>query len=463
MPVSKTRLAALSGSRVCRAVGVVAIVYSTWTPAARADASSLSLATSKTVADAVVQTNLSPNEFLESFAEAVLDGLGDLGPRPRITGNAEADARIAEVAEARGYQRQPLPNRPLAAVGNHWLQPEAAAAWESLQTAARKAGFDIRIRSAHRGHAAQRYVFGKHYAGVSAAALNRTLSLVAPPGYSRHHTGYAIDISEGTGDFNYFGNTASYRWLTANNFANAKSHGWVPSYPTNSRPAGPNPEPWEFVWVGVTNIVCADRDFTPEGRFCDTLGSIFSAEIDWLHAEGITNGCRPNRFCGDGLLTRAQGATLLWRYARMPEATSDIPFLDVPTDSYYLRPTQWMFSQNLTTGTSETTFDPNRPISKAEFVTFLWRLALRPEPINSDPLFSDVSSLSFAAKAIAWAVETGITTLAKLDQDGAIQDTGLPSFFPAATITREQAAAFLHRFAMYHTPTGDQTPTDEDT
>lgn len=425
-------------------------------------ASSPSAATGDPTIDTVIRTELSPDEFLRSIEEAVLVGLDEIGVAPSITGNAAIDAQIAALAQGRGYQRQPIPNRPLTKVGRYWLQPEAAAGWESLRVAASEAGFDIRIRSAHRNYATQRFVFKKHYRGASAVALNSTLSVVAPPGYSRHHTGYAVDISEGSGDFNYFGNTASYRWLAANNFANAKAHGWVPSYPTNSRPAGPNPEPWEFVWVGAVNIICADQDFTPEGSFCDTHDSSFGAEIDWLRAEGITNGCRPNRFCVNGLLTRAQAATMLWRYAQMPEGTSDLPFLDfpfvdVPADAYYFGATQWMFSQNLTTGTSATTFDPDRPITKAEFVTFLWRLASRPKPAGIDPLFADVSSLKFSAQAITWSVEAGITTLAAVD-DGAsatAQDTELPRFFPDATITRDKAAAFLYRFAVHQTQPSD--------
>ena len=408
------------------------------------------------------QTNLSPDEFLAAFDDARLSGLRDIGPAPAITGNAADDARIRSAAQQRGYQRRPEPNRPLVAVGRHRLQPEAAAGWESLRAAAAGAGFDIRIRSAHRGHSAQLAVFRKHFQDTSPAALDLTLTLVAPPGYSKHHTGYALDLSEGSGDFNYFGGTASYRWLAADNFANAKAHGWVPSYPQGSKPTGPNPEPWEFVWVGATNIICADLDFIPEGSFCDTAGSIFSADVDWLRERGITTGCRPNRFCGDGLLTRAQASALLWRYSGRPETQAHAPFPDVPSDSYFAAAVRWMFSTGVTTGTSSSTFAPNRAVSRAEFVTFLWRMASRPEPVAVVGLFADVSPTDYSAEAVAWAAQTGVTTLAAHNPDSSRQTGDLPRFSPGAITTREQAAAFLHRFAAHQSRSGDDRRAGDD-
>ncbi len=397
--------------------------------------------------EAATGTVLSPDEFLDAIEKAYLDGLADLTEAPTITAHTASDTRIRQAAISRGYRRQPTPNRPLVAVGHHRLQPEAAAGWESLKTAAHQAGLDITIRSSYRSHASQRRVFHKHYRGTSTAALNGALRLVAPPGYSRHHTGYTLDIAEGRGDFNDFGSTASYRWLSADNFANAKAHGWVPSYPAGSRPTGPNPEPWEFVWIGVTNIVCAAHQPTAEDPFCDTLGSQFRKHVDWLHAEGITNGCGPNRFCGTAQLTRAQAATLLWRYFGEPTVETNILFRDVPADSYYFRSVQWMFSQGVTTGTSRTTFNPAQPISRGEFVTLLWRAASRPRPTSDERVFGDVKASSFAAEAISWAAESGITVLSTSDTASAGRDGALPLFLPETKTTRCTAAAFLHSFA----------------
>ena len=402
-----------------------------------------------TVSEAVAATELSPGEFLAIFDNAELPGLGEIGPAPAISGDAELDARIRAIGEQRGYKRRALPNRALTQVDGRLLQPEAAAAWQALQATAREAGFTITLISAYRSEAHQAAFYRREARGISEAAISRALQLVAVPGYSKHHTGYAIDIADASDDFNNFGNTRAYAWLAADNFANAKAHGWIPSYPSGSKLVGPNPEPWEFVWVGSTNIICGDFVPTPEHQFCDTIGSTFAADIDWLFAEGITTGCRPNRYCVDGGLTRAQAATLLWRYSGKPGAEIDLPLVDVLPDSYYSQAAQWMFARGLTTGISATKFDPSRLISRAEFVTFLWRMASRPEPSTPIPPFVDVAPSNFAAKAVGWAAENGITTLAANNSGGAAQDGNLPRFEATATITRGQAAAFIHRFANH--------------
>ncbi len=402
-----------------------------------------------TVAEAVAATELSPDEFLAIFDHAELPGLGEIGPAPAISGDAELDARIRAIGEQRGYKRRALPNRALTQVDGGLLQPEAAAAWQALRATAKEAGLTITLTSAYRSEAHQAALYRREAGGTSEAAINRALRLVAVPGYSKHHTGYAIDIADKGGDHNVFGDTRAYAWLAANNFANAKAHGYIPSYPSGSELVGPNPEPWEFVWVGSTNIICGDFVPTPEHQFCDTIGATFAADIDWLFAEGITTGCRPNRYCVDGDLTRAQAATLLWRYSGTPETEINHPFVDVLPDSYYSQAAQWMFAKGLTTGTSATNFDPGRLISQAEFVTFFWRMASRPEPNTPIPPFVDVAPSSFAAKAVNWAAETGISTLVANNSGGAAQDGNLPRFEATATITRGQAAAFIHRFANY--------------
>ena len=410
-----------------------------------------------TLAEAAAATELSPDEFLAVFDHAELPGLGEIGPAPAITGDMELDARIRTIGESRGYRRHPLPNRPLVSVGSNQLQPEAAAGWASLEAAAADAGFYIKIRSAYRSYASQVSIFRQVSGDNSYAAINNALGIAALPGYSKHHTGYAIDVSDGDSNFLRFGDTAAYAWIAADNFANAKAHGWIPSYPSGSGPAGPNPEPWEFVWVGITNIICGDFEPTPEHRFCDTRGSVFAADIDWLLAEAITTGCRPNRFCGDEVLTRGQAATFLWRYAGKPAAKIEFPFLDVAPGAYYFHAARWLFSEGLTTGTSQTTFDPGRLISWAEFATFLWRMASRPEPSARIPPFADVTPSNFAAKAITWSAETGITTLAANSAGSTTQGGALPRFSATATTTRGQAAAFIHRFATHQNQPNDAT------
>ena len=386
--------------------------------------------------DAVVATELSADKFLDAFDDGVLAGLAPIGLPPAITADPEVDARIRALAEERGYRRRATPSRALVVIGSHALQPDAAAGWAALEAAATQAGHSISVTSAFRSHSDQTESFRSRITGTSDIALDAVLALVAPPGYSRHHTGYAIDVRSGGAVLDDFLATPAYAWLAADNFANAKTNGWIPSYPDGSRPTGPDPEPWEFVWVGIDNILCAGFENTPDTPFCDTVGSTFAADITWLHAEGITTGCREHRYCTDDGLTRAQGATMLWRMSGSPEVEGSVPYDDVPADAYYTAAVRWMAATGITTGTTPTTFSPDQPLTRAMFVTLLWRLAGRPAP-GPGPGFADVAPSSFAANAVAWASATGITN-----------GTGPMTFSPDLGATRGQAAAFLHRYDL---------------
>jgi LAS superfamily LD-carboxypeptidase LdcB len=77
------------------------------------------------------------------------------------------------------------------------------------------------------------------------------LKITAIPGFSRHHTGYTVDISCESNKGVIFENTTCFRWLSQNNYQHAKESGWIPSYPPGAGDQGPNPEAWEYVWVGT--------------------------------------------------------------------------------------------------------------------------------------------------------------------------------------------------------------------
>ena len=116
-----------------------------------------------------------------------------------------------------------------------------------------------------------------------------------------------------------------------------------------------------------------------------------------------------------------------------PEKSAADYFADVPANSYYADAVLWAAKNGITGGIGNGLFGPNQPCTRAQIVTFLWRAAGSPEP-KSMSSFSDVSADSYYAKAVAWAVENGITT-----------GTGDGKFSPDATCTREQAVAFLYR------------------
>ena len=109
------------------------------------------------------------------------------------------------------------------------------------------------------------------------------------------------------------------------------------------------------------------------------------------------------------------------------------PFSDVSTTAYYYEAVKWAQEKGITGGIGNGLFGPNQPCTRAQIVTFLWRAAGSPEP-KSMSNFSDVSADSYYAKAVAWAVENGITT-----------GTGDGKFSPDATCTRAQSVTFLFR------------------
>ena len=109
------------------------------------------------------------------------------------------------------------------------------------------------------------------------------------------------------------------------------------------------------------------------------------------------------------------------------------PFADVATDDYYYEAVKWAVKNGITTGVGNNLFAPGQPCTRAQIVTFLWRAAGSPAPKNMSS-FADVPADAFYAKAVAWAVENGITG-----------GTGDGKFSPDATCTRAQAVTFLAR------------------
>ena len=110
------------------------------------------------------------------------------------------------------------------------------------------------------------------------------------------------------------------------------------------------------------------------------------------------------------------------------------PFGDVSTDAYYYKAVQWAQEKGITDGISSDLFGPKQPCTRSQIVTFLWRAAGSPEPKSTAAGMTDVVPGSYYAKAVAWAVENGITT-----------GTAEGTFSPDATCTRAQAVTFLAR------------------
>ena len=119
-----------------------------------------------------------------------------------------------------------------------------------------------------------------------------------------------------------------------------------------------------------------------------------------------------------------------------PEPTPDnsSKFADVPANAYFADAVKWAVDKGITNGLSDTMFGPYESCTRAQIVTFLWRAAGSPEPKGAASGMSDVVSGSYYEKAVAWAIENGVTT-----------GTTTSTFSPDATCTRAQSVTFLYR------------------
>ncbi|HET9202570.1 MAG TPA: M15 family metallopeptidase [Acidimicrobiia bacterium] len=199
------------------------------------------------------------DEFKALYDHAVRHELPNLVPpsgRLPVTGDPDLDDRIWDIATARGYVLRPVAGPDLGSADGVPMQPQAAAAWEQLKEAARAAGHPFVVSSAYRSPDSQRTQFNSKLRGTTDEAIDAALTWYSIPGTSKHHGGYALDFRYADGTFGEFRDTPDYAWLATDNFLNAKRFGFIPSYPDDVTTQGPNPEPWEFVWVGVDLIRC---------------------------------------------------------------------------------------------------------------------------------------------------------------------------------------------------------------
>ena len=171
------------------------------------------------------------------------------------------------------------------------------------------------------------------------------------------------------------------------------------------------------------------------GVFVDVAtGSYYEDAVDWAVENGITKGTDDTHFSPDGICTRAQAVTFLWRAAGSPEPkTNTMPFTDVNAGSYYYDAVLWAVENGITKGTSDTTFSPNMTCIRAQIVAFLWRSEKSPAAGTANP-FADVKSTAYYADAVLWAVREDIT-----------KGTTNTTFSPDADCTRAQIVTFLWR------------------
>ena len=157
--------------------------------------------------------------------------------------------------------------------------------------------------------------------------------------------------------------------------------------------------------------------------------------VKWAAEQGITGGIGNGLFGPNQPCTRAQMVTFLWRAAGSPDPKGISSFADVSADSYYAKAVAWAVENGITAGTGEGKFSPNTTCTRAQAVTFLAR-ALKAK-VDSKAEFSDVPADSYFAEAVAWAAANGVTA-----------GIGGGLFGPSNDCTRGQIVTFLYRAYM---------------
>ena len=183
--------------------------------------------------------------------------------------------------------------------------------------------------------------------------------------------------------------------------------------------------------------VTVSATFAPEKTAADYFADVpansyYADAVLWAAKNGITGGIGNGLFGPNQPCTRAQIVTFLWRAAGSPEPKSMSSFSDVSTDSYYAKAVAWAVENGITTGTGDGKFSPDATCTRAQSVTFLYRaMGTAPTTVNG---FTDVAADSFCADAVAWAVENGVTN-----------GTSASAFSPSNGCTRAQIVTFLFR------------------
>ena len=160
--------------------------------------------------------------------------------------------------------------------------------------------------------------------------------------------------------------------------------------------------------------------------------AFFYEAVKWAVKSGVTNGLTDTMFGPYESCTRAQIVTFLWRAAGSPEPKTASSFTDVPASAYYAKAVAWAIENGITNGMTETTFAPNATCTRGQSVTFLYR-ALKGTASGSTN-FTDVKSDAFYTDAINWAVANNVTN-----------GTSNTTFSPNADCTRAEIVTFLYR------------------
>ena len=184
---------------------------------------------------------------------------------------------------------------------------------------------------------------------------------------------------------------------------------------------------------GKVDIDASFKKLTETSPFADVSTDAYYYEaVKWAAENNITGGIGNGLFGPELTCSRGQIVTFLWRAAGSPEPTALSTFTDVAADAYYAKAVAWAVENGVTTGTGDGKFSPDAPCTRGQAVTFLWR-ALG-QLAGDTASFSDVPADSYFAQAVAWAAANGVTT-----------GVGNNLFAPGGDCTRAQIVTFLWR------------------
>ena len=163
-------------------------------------------------------------------------------------------------------------------------------------------------------------------------------------------------------------------------------------------------------------------------------GAYYEEAVLWAVGEGVTSGTSATTFTPDGSCTRAQAVSFLWRIAGRPAPkTGTMPFADVKTGAYYYDAVLWAMENGITYGTSAVAFSPDATCTRAQIVSFLYRYVGSPA-VQSGAVFSDVGASAYYADAVVWAATSGVAA-----------GIGGGKFAPDQNCTRAQIVSFIYR------------------
>ncbi len=210
---------------------------------------------------------LNSYEFQKLYDATAYPNTTQLQEPPEITGDQTADARIRQIAESRGYKFQPVPvsaivkSELIQDTNTNLLQRPANDGLRVLLSLAKTDHIPLVATTGYRPIELQRQLFNQQLneAGLSSAKIISgsgddkvigVLLAVSPPGYSRHQTGYGVDLACAAPNTSAFELSVCANWLKQSNFSHAKQAGFIPSRIENSGPPPINTQVAEYVWVG---------------------------------------------------------------------------------------------------------------------------------------------------------------------------------------------------------------------